>query len=189
MTKFIIIYLLINGVVSMNIAIRRFEEKDIPYKVKWINDEENNKYLHYDLPLREDKTLAWFRGLKNRTDRVDYTIICDGFPVGLIGLINIDRKKKEAEYYICLGEKDYKGKGIAQIASKILIDEAYREFKLNRLYLYTETGNIRAQRLFEKIGFEKEGLIKNDLIYNGRKIDRYIYGLRLEKYKNKSEAD
>jgi RimJ/RimL family protein N-acetyltransferase len=173
----------------MNIAIRRFEEKDIPYKVKWINDEGNNKYLHYDLPLREDKTLTWFRGLKNRPDRVDYTITYNGSPIGLIGLINIDQRNRRAEYYICLGEKKYKGKGIAQIASKILIDKAYRKFKLSRLYLYTETGNIRAQRLFEKIGFKKEGLIKNDLIYNGRKIDRYVYGLSLEKYKNKSEAD
>ncbi len=42
----------------MNVKIRRFEEKDIPYKVKWINDERNNKYLHYDLPLTEEKNIG-----------------------------------------------------------------------------------------------------------------------------------
>ena len=177
----------------MKVSIRNFQEHDIPYKVKWINDEENNKYLHYDLPLRVDKTLHWYRGLKNRTDRLDLTITCNDEPAGLIGLLNIDFKNKKAEYYICIGEKKFKGKGVASEATKLLFEKAYRELNLNRIYLYTEKDNIRAQKFFEKIGFEKEGLLKSDLIYNGREIDRYIYGLILNQYnlklkvKSKSE--
>lgn len=169
----------------MKISIRKFQETDIPYKVKWINDAENNKYLHYDLPLREDKTLLWFRNLQNKKNRVDYTIIFEGEPAGLIGLLNIDDKNKKAEYYICLAGECFKGKGIANVASDFLIRESYEKLGLNRIYLYTEIDNIRAQRLFEKIGFMKEGLLKNDLIYNGRKIDRYIYGLDIEEYIHK----
>ncbi|NLC67991.1 MAG: pyridoxal-phosphate dependent enzyme [Clostridiaceae bacterium] len=172
----------------MSIAIRKFEEKDIPYKVNWINDKNNNKYLHYDLPLREDKTLIWYNSIKNRADRADYTITYNGEPAGLIGLINIDQKNKKAEYYICLGEEKYKGKGIAYTATKLLIDIAYYELKLNKIYLYTEIGNRSDQKLFEKVGFEKEGLLKDDLIYNRRKIDRYLYGLNLEKYINKTNV-
>ena len=170
----------------MCVSIRKFDEKDIPYKVKWINDKRNNKYLHYDLPLREDKTLVWFKNIKDRVDRVDFTITYNDEPVGLIGLINIDRKNKKAEYYICLGEEKYKGKGIAYAASKLLIDYAYNKLHLNKIYLYTEKNNNQAQRLFEKIGFKKEGLLVNDLIYNGKKIDRYIYGLIFEDYKRKN---
>ncbi len=170
----------------MCVSIRKFDEKDIPYKVKWINDKRNNKYLHYDLPLREDKTLVWFKNIKDRVDRVDFTITYNDEPVGLIGLINIDRKNKKAEYYICLGEEKYKGKGIAYAASKLLIDYAYNKLHLNKIYLYTEKNNNQAQRLFEKIGFKKEGLLVNDLIYNDKKIDRYIYGLIFEDYKRKN---
>lgn len=170
----------------MCIRIRKFEEKDIPYKVKWINDEKNNKYLHYDLPLNEDKTLEWFMSIKNRTDRVDFTITFNDQPVGLIGLLNIDRKNRKAEFYICIGEEEYKGKGIGYSASKLLINYAYYELNLNKIYLYTEINNIQAQRLFEKIGFKKEGLLKDDLIYNGKKVDRYIYGLILEDKNNQN---
>ncbi len=166
----------------MNIAIRKFQEKDIPYKVQWINDKENNKYLHYDLPLREDKTKVWFKNIQNRNDRRDYTITCNDKPVGLIGLLNIDEKNRKAEYYICLGGDKYKGKGIAGIATDLLIKKAYEELRLIRIYLYTEVGNVQAQRFFEKVGFKREGLLKNDLIYNERKIDRYIYGLDVEEY-------
>ena len=159
----------------MDIVIRKFDEGDIPYKVKWINNENNNKYLHYDLPLSVDKTLVWFRNVKDRIDRADYTITCDGKPVGLIGLLNIDRTNKKAEYYICIGEKQYKRKGIACTATKMLLNIAYKEFNLNKIYLYTEVNNVPAQRLFEKIGFKKEGLLREDIIYNGRKlIDIYM---------------
>ncbi len=166
----------------MSVNIRRFEENDIPFKVRWINDETNNKYLHYDLPLREDKTLVWFRNIKDRDDRADYTIIFDGEPAGLIGLLNIDQKNKKAEYYICLGGNQFRGKGIAQTATALLINTAYHDFCLKKIYLYTETGNIPAQKLFEKIGFDREGLLKNDLIYKGRGIDRFVYGLDVESY-------
>jgi len=169
-------------VALMSVNIRRFEEKDIPLKVKWINDEKNYKYLHYDLPLVEEKTLLWFKNIKDRTDRADFTITFENEPVGLIGLLGIDNKNKKAEYYICLGEHKYKGKGIAYTASKLLIDYAFKELCLNKIYLYTEINNYPAQRLFEKIGFKKEGLLRNDIIYNGEKIDRYVYGLLLEDY-------
>ncbi|MFD1851253.1 GNAT family N-acetyltransferase [Oceanobacillus bengalensis] len=166
----------------MEIAIRKFQEEDIPYKVKWINDDRNNKYLHYDLPLREDKTLQWFKTLEGRNDRIDYTITHAGEPAGLIGLLNIDLKGKEAEYYICLGGDKFKGKGIANIATDLLIQRAYKEFGLNTIYLYTEVDNVRAQKLFEKSGFVKEGILKNNLFYNGKYVNRYIFTLDVENY-------
>src|SRR5690625_4846073 len=137
----------------MSVSIRKFIKEDIPYKVKWINDEENNRYLHYDLPLKEDKTILWFNTLKTRKNRADYTITFNDKPVGLIGVLNIDMEKKDAEYYICLGEKEFKGKGIARIATDLLVREIEYEYSLKSIYLYTEIENISAQKLFERFGF------------------------------------
>lgn len=53
----------------MLVTIRKFEAKDIPLKVQWINDPFNNKYLHYNLPLDEDKTFQWFQ--KNKVEQTD----------------------------------------------------------------------------------------------------------------------
>lgn len=171
----------------MEIKIRKFQETDIPYKVRWINDDENNRFLHYDLPLEENKTLLWFNSIKDREDRADFTITYKDAPVGLIGLINIDNKNRKGEYYIAIGEKNYKGKGIATVASELLIMESLNTYNLNKIYLYTEVENIAAQKLFEKVGFKKEGLLKEDLIYKGRKIDRFVYALIIEEYINKGK--
>lgn len=157
------------------VAIRKFREEDIQNKIKWINDENNNEFLHYDLPLEYQKTLDWFRKNKDRTDRLDCVIEYQGIPVGIIGLLSIDSKNKKAEYYITLGEKEYKGKGIAYKASIELLKYAFENLDLNKIYLYTEVDNIIAQGLFNKIGFVKEGILKEDLIINEKKKDRYIY--------------
>lgn len=161
----------------MQISIRQFKKEDIPNKVKWINDPENNQYLHYDLPLEIEKTEAWFEKNKERTDRYDAVIEADGISVGIIGLLSIDLKNKKAEYYITIGNRDYRGKNIAVEASRKLLQYAFNTLGLKRVYLYTESDNIAAVRCYEKIGFKREGLIKQDLFTKGRYVDRYIYGI------------
>lgn len=157
----------------MQVTIRKFEKMDIPNKVKWINDTRNNTYLHYDLPLEVEKTERWYELNKNRTDRYDATILCEGNPVGLIGLLSIS--DGTAEYYVSMGEQDYKGKGIAKEASRLLLEYAQHELNLISVYLYTEIDNIAAQKLFEKIGFEKKYVAEKSANNRGKLVDRYFY--------------
>ncbi len=162
------------------VAIREFTEEDIENKVKWINDPDNNQFLHYDLPLSVEKTLIWF---KNKAkNRLDCVIEYDGVPVGLIGLLGIDEKNCKAEFYISMGEKQYKRKGIAKKAGIIFIEYVFASLDIQKIYLYTEEENIVAQKLFEKLGFVREGLFRSDIIHRGRVINRYAYCLLKEEY-------
>ena len=166
----------------MNVTIRKFERNDIPKKVEWINNPANNRFLHYDIPLEVEKTQKWFDNNIGRTDRFDAVIEADGVPCGTIGLLSIDRKNSKAEYYIAMGETSLKGKGVSTQASKLLLDYAFFEIGLNRVYLFTEVDNIPAQRLFEKVGFVKEGRLRNDIISHGQYVDRFAYGICKEDY-------
>lgn len=157
-----------------NITLRDFCETDIPNKIRWINDLENNRYLHYDLPLEYEKTMQWYRNKNNET-RLDLIIEYSGIPVGLIGLLGIDRVNNKAEYYICLGEKKYKGKGIAKAATIILINYGFNELKLNKIFLNVDAENTVACHLYEKCGFVSEGYFKKDMFHRGRYIDRKRY--------------
>lgn len=161
----------------MNITLRKFTAADILNKVRWINDESNNTYLHYELPLEIEKTQRWFEAIKNRTDRYDAVIEVDGIPVGVIGLLNIDRVNLKAEYYITLGEGSYKGKGISYVASKQLLQYAFEVLGMNKVYLNVDADNIAACNLYEKIGFGCEGIFKEDMMHRGKMIDRKRYAI------------
>lgn len=169
------------------VAIRKFEERDIPCKVRWINDEANNRYLHYELPLEEEKTLVWFRGNRNREDRYDAVIEWAGEPVGVIGLLSVE--DGQAEYYITLGEERAKGRGVARQASMLLLEYAFRERGLRRVYLYTEVENLTAQRLFERCGFRRTGLAPKSAINRGRVVDRYGYELLREDFLQRRDME
>ena len=164
----------------MEVTIRKMKFSDIDLKIKWINNKENNKFLHYDLPLEKSKTEKWYEKNKDNKQRFDGVIVCDDMPVGLIGLLSISNDS--AEYYITMGESVYKRKGIAKKASKLLIDKAFFEYNLNKIYLYTETENISAQKLFEKLGFVKNSIEEGMVLNHGIPVNRFYYELLKKDY-------
>lgn len=158
------------------VSLRLFEERDIEKKVEWINNPENNLHLHYDIPLCVENTRKWFHA-KDNSRRLDYVIEYDGIPVGLIGLLAIDHFHHKAEFYISMGETAYKNRGIATEASRMLADYGFGRLGLHKIYLNTDGENYPAHRLFEKVGFTREGFFVDDMIHRGRYIDRIRYAI------------
>lgn len=165
---------------EMEVKIRKFERTDIPKKVEWINNSENNQFLHYDIPICIEKTEKWFDSHLGEDTRYDAIIEVDGIPVGTIGLLSINKKDSKAEYYIAMGETAYKGKGIAKAAGELILAHGFEVLGLNKIYLFTEFNNISAQKLFESLGFVKEGLFRQDILSHGKLVDRIAYGLLRE---------
>lgn len=162
----------------MDVVLRNFEEKDIPLKVEWINNPENNKFLHYDLPMKVDKTIKWFRE-KDNSKRLDCMIEYNGISVGVIGLLQIDKINSKAEYYITIGDTSFKGKGIATKATKAILDYGFNVLKLHKIYLTVDSRNEIAIKLYEKSGFKLEGYFVDDLFCdrNLEFIDRERYAI------------
>lgn len=160
----------------MLVTIRKFEKADIQNKVKWINDEQNNRYLRYDLPLTYEGTCQWYKRVKDLKTRYDAVIEAEGIPVGIIGLLNIDYRNKRAEYYVTLGNSAYKGKGVAKKATQLLLYYAFEDLQLNKIYLYVQTDNLPAVNLYKKIGFIREGTLHEDVINRGKFVSRHVYG-------------
>ena len=170
----------------MSISLRKFSREDIPYKVRWINDPANNRFLHYDLPLKVEETLQWFERTKDSETRLDLTITQEDIPVGILGLLQINSKNGSAELYITIGEPSCKGKGIAAEAMRQLLGIAYGELGLHRIYLLTETANLAAVRAYEKFGFVREGCLRDELRNrNGHFVSRYVYSMLKEEFEER----
>ena len=161
----------------MQVTVRRFRKQDIENKVRWINDPPNHRYLHYELPLTVEGTERWYRRVKDDPGRFDGVIVADGTPCGLIGLLHIDPAERQAEMYILVGESALRRRGVAMEASRILLHYAFSELSLQKVCLFTETGNLPAQRLFEKLGFVKKELRRRDVFANGSYADRFLYAM------------
>lgn len=159
-----------------DVTIRKFSREDIPLKIEWINNPENNRFLHYDLPLEYEKTLAWFEGSKDRTDRFDAVIEYEGEPVGICGLLHIDYQNLKAEDYMLVGNPLFKRKGIATKAGTLNALYCFETLKLNKLYAFVEVGN-HSLDLDLKRGFHVEGYLHQSLKKGDRFVDRYVLGM------------
>ncbi len=171
------------------INIRPLSKEDLIYKINWYNDPRVNKHLHYENPFTYSGTLEWFENIKNDKTRfenvIEYKVDDEYIPVGIIGLFSIDYKNKKAGIYITIGNINFQRKGIAYNAMIDFMKYSFKEFHLQKIYLYTDVENVVAQRLYEKIGFVKEGFLRRELFYKGRYIDRLYYGMLSEEFENK----
>ncbi len=168
-------------IVENEIVLREFLEKDVANKVEWINNSENNTYLHYDIPLTYEKTLAWYKS-KDNEKRRDLVIEYSGVPVGVIGLLCIDNANSKAEFYISIGNTSFKRKGIATRATKMLLKYAFEDLNLNKVYLNVDEENEIACRLYERVGFKCEGVFVKDLFHRGKYINRKRYAILRDEF-------
>lgn len=76
----------------------------------------------------------------------------------------------------CLNEGAW-GHGYATEAARALIRWAFDTLDLNRIQAETDTRNTASARVLEKLGFVREGTLREDCIVNGDVSDTWVYGL------------
>jgi RimJ/RimL family protein N-acetyltransferase len=152
------------------IRIRKHLPKDIPYRVKWFNNPNVNKFVGDVVGQRTSlkKERAWFANYRKARNKRFFTV-CDGTkPIGLVGLSNIDVRNRNADLFIAIGEDAYRGKGIGKIAMGWIIDYGFRKLKLHKINLGVIKDNIPAVKLYRSLGFAVEGTMKDEVFHDGK---------------------
>jgi ribosomal-protein-alanine N-acetyltransferase len=88
------------------------------------------------------------------------TLKGDGRPIGSLGYYNWHRSRRyQAEMGYDLAKECW-GKGIMTEAMKAVIDFGFEKMELNRIEVYIMPRNKRSIRMIKKLGFMKEGLLR-----------------------------
>ena len=120
----------------------------------------------FEYPLTEEQLGTYFsRGVNEQeSDTFVYKIVeaeinqC----VGMIELGKIDRRNKSGRVgRFLIGEQDFRGRGIGQLVLQTIIGIGFEEFGLHRISLGVFDFNQPAIRCYEKVGFVKEGLLRD----------------------------
>ena len=87
---------------------------------------------------------------------------------------NLDYRSASMGY--CLDNAAW-GRGYATEAARALLQWAFVTLEPNRIQAETDTRNVASARVLEKLGFVREGTLRENCIVNGEVSDSWVYGL------------
>jgi len=101
--------------------------------------------------------------------------------IGCMGLKSIKWYNRKSEIFIFLN-RDFQKQGIGNIALKTLIDYVFNIMNFHRLEAEIFSYNESAITLFEKLGFAREGVLREARYWDGKYYDIFRYGLLRDEY-------
>jgi RimJ/RimL family protein N-acetyltransferase len=96
--------------------------------------------------------------------------------VGWCSFAKWDPVYRSARLGYCFDEAAW-GKGFATEAAGAVLQWAFDTLDLNRVQAETDTRNTASSRVLEKLGFAREGTLREDCIVDGEVSDSWVYGL------------
>ena len=100
----------------------------------------------------------------------------DGTFIGWCSLNRWNPDYRSASLGYCFDDAAW-GHGYATEAARVLLRWAFGALDLNRVQAETDTRNVASARVLEKLGFVREGTLREDCVVNGEVSDSWVYGL------------
>jgi len=130
-------------------------------------------------PRSEDEILKWFEEWQKSERTLVFAVrpLDSDYMVACVSLEDILWSHGVAWLGIGIGDRDEWGKGYGRDAMALVLGYAFRELNLHRVQLTVFEYNERAIRLYEKVGFRREGVYREFMQREGRRYDMYLYGI------------
>ncbi len=112
----------------------------------------------------------------------------DDQPIGFVALHSIEWNNRCGLVAIGIGEPGCRRKGFAKEALGILLRYAFCELNLNRVGLDVIAYNTPALKLYESVGFQREGAMRSAVLRDGEVFDRVIMGILQTEWEAIQEA-
>jgi ribosomal-protein-alanine N-acetyltransferase len=122
-------------------------------------------------------------GTRLAVDRVS-----DGAFIGWCSLTRWNRDYRSASMGYCFDDAAW-GHGYATEAAWALLQWAFDTLEMNRVQAETDTRNAASARVLEKLGFVREGTLREDCVVSGEVSDSWVYGLIRREWQSSSEPD
>src|SRR5438876_2756389 len=153
------------------LRLRPLAATDLRRCVKWFSDLQIIHFLGRDAPVTLAEEERWFRDYERRTDEQIFAIEVEGQHVGNLGLHKIDRVHRKSEVGIVIGEPSFWSHGYGTEAMRVVLRYGFDVLGLNKISLDVLEYNTRALRTYERLGFQREGVHREDIYKDGRFVN------------------
>jgi ribosomal-protein-alanine N-acetyltransferase len=160
------------------INLRAAEKKDLPIIGVWRSNPEFQG--EYNILIQESKDELEKRYDNFRPDEKWFLIEKkDRTKIGLV-VLELEGGVQELGYGVIPKERR---KGYCTEAVKIAVDYLFLSKPIVRIQAHTNVRNKASQRVLEKAGFLKEGIVRNRIFIRGKWRDEFLYSILRKEWK------
>jgi len=167
------------------------ERHDLVTLHQWFKELDNIFILsqsvlsHYNL----DEIEIWYNSLINNVRNKVFMInlVDSRAPIGMLELSQIDWKNRNCELGVLIGNKSQLRKGFATTAIKIALSLAFHQWNLHKIYAKVVEHNIASIKLFEKLSFTREAVLKEHIFIDSSYKDQIIFSILKRDYEKNLE--
>lgn len=161
------------------VRLRAREPGDEPLLYRWFNDPEVTEHLTVRYPLSHAQEKAFIEGAAVSYDRATFGVetIAEGKLIGGVSLEQASPENRRATLGIALGDKQFWNGGYGTDTMRVVCRFGFESMNLHRIDLEVYGTNARARRVYEKVGFRQEGVLREAVYKYGRYEDIVHMGL------------
>jgi [ribosomal protein S5]-alanine N-acetyltransferase len=151
----------------------------------WLNDGEVNQFLETRFMPRSKENILEYVEKFSCKENEPFFAMClkkSSRHIGNIKLGPINWYHRSADISLLIGEKDCWRKGYASEAIDLITKFAFLSLGLNKLKAGSYVENIGSIKAFERVGYQREGLLKGAVFSKGKETDIVLLGLRKKEY-------
>lgn len=170
------------------VRLRAHEAEDLDKIMEHWNTYEMRRFLYIAIPNSRNAEKEWLEQTTTAGPWKDgsITLAIDdkktGEFLGSVGLSNISKQNRRAEFGIAIHNPENHGKGYGTDATKVMLWVAFHVLGLNSVYLPTLSFNERGQRAYEKAGFKTVGMFRQALFTQGKLHDLVTMDILREEF-------
>ena len=165
---------------TRRLLLRPYRFDDVGDVFAYGSDEEWARYLDVQQPYtrrstEEDIARAILAGGASPM----WAMVHEGRVVGGITLIDRDAGAGELGYSLA---RPLWGKGLMTEAATAVLIHGFETFGLRRIYASTDIRNTASWRVMEKLGMQREGVLRRDRLIHGELVDEVFYAILREEW-------
>ena len=163
-----------------NYQLREVSKTDLAYLYEWRNADHVRLFMMNDDIIALENHYRWFKSLEGDNRRKLMICLYKEKPIGSVQFA-IDAKNQTCEWGFYIGDLS-SPPGSGSMMGILALDYAFGQLAVRKVCAQVLDFNVKSLAYHRKLGFEEEGILKSQIVRDGKFIDVVLFGLLKEKW-------
>lgn len=169
-------------------CLRTVEEQDLPVLLAWRNTERIRNAMYSNHVITWQEHYEWFqRSQDEQYPNKHYVFLQGHTPLGVVNFTDITMLHKRLTWGFYIGEASAP-RGAGVMMATLALNKAFEEFGMHKICGEVLLDNIKSINYHERLGFVREGVLKQHIFKDNRYVDVIVFGLFYDAWQRRRET-